>query len=108
MNGQSPAQDGLALFRGRRVCAPVLDRVSQSFGTFDKVANVLGRIDAAEAAEGEVDGVSGAVDARAVRGKRERPRGGLGGSSFLCGHGLASTKGKGVGFQNSYEQSIHS
>ena len=91
LNGQSPAQDGLALFRGRRVCAPVLDRVSQSFGTFDKVANVLGRIDAAEAAEGEVDGVSGAVDARAVRRQRERPRGGLGGSSFLCGHALAST-----------------
>jgi hypothetical protein len=86
----------------------VLDFVSQSFGTFDKVTNVLCRLDAAEAAECEVDGVSGAVDARPVRGQREQPRGSLGDSSFLCGHALASTNGKGVGFRNSYKQSIDS
>jgi hypothetical protein len=108
LNGQSAAHDGLALLRGRRVCSPVLDFVSQSFGTFDKVANVLCRLDAAEAAECEVDGVSGAVDSRPVRGQREQPRGGLGGPSFLCGHALASTNGKGVGFRYSYKQSIDS
>jgi hypothetical protein len=92
LDRQGTPHDRLTLFRRRRAQTPLLDLRSQLFGSVDEVTDVVRLADAVEAAEGQVDGMSGSLDGWVARADRQRPRVGRRSSGSLLGHARSTTE----------------